>query len=70
MDTVKDPFGARMVWNPETFDDRRQAAFSVTSFRDMALICEQFKESFPPSFTKWPILYSTERVRSIDSSLA
>jgi hypothetical protein len=53
MDTVKDPFGARMVWNPETFDDRRQAPFSVASFREMALICEQFRESFPPSFTKW-----------------
>lgn len=47
MDTIKDPFGARVVWDSEISQDRRQAAFGVTSFRDMTLTSEQFKESFP-----------------------
>jgi hypothetical protein len=55
MDTVKDPFGARVVWDSEISQDRRPATFAVTSFRDMTLVSEQFKESFPPSFTKWPM---------------
>ena len=55
MDTIKDPFGARVVWDSEISQDRRQAALGVTSFRDMSLTSEQFKESFPHSFTKWPM---------------
>jgi hypothetical protein len=54
MDTVKDPFGARAAWDSEISQDRRQATFGVTSSRDMTLVSEQFKESFPPSSTKWP----------------
>ena len=52
MDTVKDPLGARVVWDSEISQARRQAALGVPSFRNITVICEQFKESFPLNFTK------------------